>query len=330
MATKKTKSTTFKKIENQKIKCPDCGKERTANSQNFFKSNREEYEDKGYCTTCKSCLINSTIDDDGEVTMESIKYALKKLDKPLVEKVFMEVKNKKNDKGELVMTNKRFIGAYSSQINLYDEYKDCRFSDTVDIQIKQEKMLNARVDMYKNQEVTDDMILFWGRNANLSNQDYLDLQNKFDNYIKYDSDLDPKKEQDYRQLCIYELQRDKLQYNIDKESVSMVKTYQAMINEIADNLGIQAIQKKEEFGSEKLVLGLITRYIEDVKKRPIPRYIEDLGGEDKIKEIAGIEYVGGICESMGIKNNRQKEYDEMMKEAKVHPHELLTHDEDDD
>ena len=45
------------------------------------------------------------------------------------------------------------------------------------------------------------MKLFWGRG--LDNQDYLDLQKKYDTYLQYEKEVDAKKLQDYRQLCVY-------------------------------------------------------------------------------------------------------------------------------
>ena len=266
------------------------------------------------------------------VTKESLKIALRYVDKPFIDDVW-DITIKSGEKTDSGISNASFLGHYLKNINMYAKYRDLTFASTVDIEIEKEKIMNSKIETEKEVIVTDSMKLFWGRNAMLTNQDYIDLQTKFDNYVRYDSELDPKKEQDYRQLCIYELQRDKMQFNVDKESVNMVKTYQTMINELSDNLGIQAIQKKEEIGSEKLIIGLVTRYIEDVKKRPIPRYVEDLGGEDKLRELVGVEYVGGLCESIGAKNNKKKEYDALMKDSTVQPHELLNNidqEEEDD
>lgn len=324
MATKTKKATSIK-VEKKTMMCKNsCSKKEKAIGQ-FYKSNLEEYQVYGgYAPYCKSCLRKMSVDVSvNTVTMESIKDTLKRVDKPLIEELFILVKNKSG------MTNEKFLGDYIKLINCYPEYKLLVYADSVDIKIQQEKIMNSKVDEVVKQEVTDEMILFWGRNANLANQDYLDLQTKFNGYIKYENSLDPKKEQDYRQLCIYELQRDKMQYNIDKESVNVVKTYQTMINELSDNLGIQAVQKRDEQASEKLILGLVARYIEDVKKRPIKRYVEDFGGEDKIRELVGVEYVGAMLDSIGAKNPNKQKYEELMKPYTVQPEDLLVVDDGD-
>ncbi len=276
-----------------------CSKSPKALS-NFYKSAREEYEQyDGYCTTCKTCLRKSTIDENlNTVTMDSIKDALKKLDKPLIDSVFMEVKNNPE------VTNSTFLGKYVSTINLKSKYKDCKYSDTVDIQIEQEKILNSKVDERTKIEVTDEMRRFWGRG--LSNEDYLDLQENYDNFTANEKNMDYKKQSDYRTLCIYELQKSKIQF--DLSCVGDVQKLQNLIDNLSSGLGIQAIQKMDEFSNDKLTLGLIARYHEDVKREPIRRWVEDFGNEDKIKDIVETYYLGGILQAMKIPNPKEREF----------------------
>lgn len=310
-------------VEKKKIVCASgCSKTPKALS-NFYKSTRDEYElHNGYCTTCKDCLRKSTIDTNlNTVTMDSIRDALKKLDKPLIENIFSEVKNKED------VTNAAFLGKYIKQLNLYPKYKECKYSDSVDIQIEQEKVMNSKIEEVKKYEVTDEMRRFWGRNASLSNQDYLDLQAMFDSFTKQEEIMDYKKESDYKQLCKYELQKSKIEFDIS--SIAAVEKLQKMIDTLSDNLGIQAIQKQDSFDNNKFVLGLIGRYYEDIKKKPIKRWVEDLGNIDPLRDIIRTDYLGGMASALGVSNPEIEEAKKRMDEFSVKLEEVYDDEEDD-
>lgn len=294
------------------------GKPKTLSS--FYKSNLDEYKVYGgYCPTCKTCLSKSVIDINANmVTMESIKTALKKVDKPFIEEVFNVISGKH-------VSNDKFLGLYIKQLNCYPKYKGLVYADTVDIQIEQEKIKNAKVEDVKSREVTDEMRLFW-RNSNLSNQDYLDLQAMFDSYTKNEENMDYKKESDYRQLCKYELQKSKIEFDIS--SIAAVEKLQKMIDTLSDNLGIQAIQKQDEFDNNKLVLGLITRYYEDIKKDPIRRWVEDLGQLDPLRDIITTDYVGGLATAMGVTNPEIEDAKKRMEKYMVKLEEYFDEDGD--
>ena len=323
-----TKKTTSEKVEKKKIVCANgCSKTPKA-LNNFYKSTRDEYElHDSYCTTCKDCLRRSTIDSNlNTVTMDSIRDALKKLDKPLIESVFTEVKNLKDKNGNSI-SNGQFLGKYITQLNLYAKYKDSRYSDTVDIQIEQEKIMNSKVEEVKQHEVTDEMIRFWGRNASLGNQDYLDLQAMFDSFTKQEETMDYKKESDYKQLCKYELQKSKIEFDIS--SIAAVEKLQKMIDTLSDNLGIQAIQKQDSFDNNKFVLGLIGRYYEDIKKKPIKRWVEDLGNIDPLRDIIRTDYLGGMAAALGVSSPEIEEARKRMEEFSVKLEEVYDDEEDD-
>lgn len=275
---------------------------------NFYKSNLEEYKVYGgYCPTCKMCLSKSTVDTTAKtVTMESIKPALKKVDKPFIEEVFMVIKDR-------VVANDKFLGAYIKQLNCYPKYKNLVYADTIDIQIEQEKVLNAKFEEVKELEVTDEMRRFWGRG--LENQDYIDMQTMFDNLTMYEENMDYKKESDYKSLCIYELQKSKIQFNVD--NIKQVETLQKMIDTLSSNLGIKAVQKKDGFDNNKFVLGLIGRYHEDVIKKPIRRWVEDLGNLDLMKNITEVHYTGNMAMAMGMNHPKFEEYKKELEKYSV-------------
>lgn len=309
--------TSTSKVESKTFICNTCGKEMSVSK--FYKSNREEYmQYNGVCTTCKTCLRKSTVDQNlNTVTKESIRDALKKVDKPLIDEVFQAIKNKNT-------TNSKFLGDYLSQLNLYPKYKNLVYADTIDIEIEQEKLMNSKVVEKNKETVTDVMKKFWGRG--LENQDYLDLQDMFDNFTRNEDIMDFKKESDYKDLCIYQLQKSKMQFDFD--SIPKVEKLQKMINDLSDNLGIQAIQKQDEFDNNKFVLGLITRYHEDIKKEPIRRWCEDLGHIDPFRDIITTDYIGGLGAAMGVNNPKVEEAKERMKEYMVKIEECYEEDGD--
>lgn len=298
MATKS--KTTTSKVDKKRMVCSGgCSKTPKA-LNNFYQSTREEYEEYyGYCTTCKACLRKSTIDPNlNTVTMDSIKDALRKIDRPLIESVFMEVKNNPET------TNVTFLGRYISLINLKPKYKECKYSDTVDIQIEQEKILNSKVEDAKKLDVTDDMIMFWGKG--LTSEDYFDLQARFDRFISSEEDpynLDYKKELDYKKLVIWEFQLSKIQYDLDKIKES--SQLQKNIADLSNDLGIKAIQKKED-NSNKGAYDLFIKKIETTK--PIFNFERDLGNKDEMRELLELYFYGYLMDV----NNKKTEFTEAL------------------
>lgn len=290
----KTKSST-PKVEKKTMICKNGCSNKPRAMSNFYESNLEEYKVYGgYVPICKTCLRKMAIDMTANtVTMDSLKYVLKRVDKPFIEEVYLAVKNKDG------MTNEKFLGDYIRTLNCYPNYRSLVYADTIDVQIEQEKMMNSKVDEIRKDEVTKEMKLFW-RNSALSDQDYLDLQAMFDNYTRHEENMDYKKESDYKQLCKYELQKSKIEFDIS--SIGAIEKLQKMIDTLSDNLGIQAIQKQDEFDNNKFVLGLIVRYHEDIKKEPIRRWVEDLGQLDPLRDIITTDYIGGLGAAMGINN----------------------------
>lgn len=286
MASSKSKKTS------KTIICSNGCSDKPKALSNFYQSTREEYEQyNGYCTTCKTCLRKSTIDKNlNTVTMESIKDALRKLDKPLIESVFLEVKNNPET------TNATFLGKYISLINLKPKYKDCRYSDTVDIQIEQEKILNSKVKEISNKEVTDYMKSFWGHGK--KNEDYFELQEMYDNFMEVEDEdsIDYKKQSDYKTLCELELMKRTMIGNGDK--VADLAKVVDMISKLSSDLNIKAIQKKED-NSNKGAYDLFIKKIETT--RPIFNWERDLGNKDEMKELLQLYFYGYLLDVNGQK-----------------------------
>lgn len=170
--------------------------------------------------------------------------------------------------------------------------------------------------------VTAQMRKFWnmGRSRDITDKDIISMQENYDMYTSKESEMSHKKQKDYKQLCIYEMMLSKIQYDMDR--LSQIKQLQALIDTLSDNLGIQAVQEADSFDSGKFVLGLITRYHEDIKKKPIRRWIEDFGGVDPILNTINTDFIGGLGQGLNINSEKVREALQSLQPYTVTLHEL--------
>lgn len=305
-----------KNKQSEKYTCSICGESKAIKS-NFYTSSRKEYKisSNGYCPICKKCLSNMLIDiDTKSITIANFKKVLSYLDMVYIPSLFIEI-----SENEKINAN-NFIGSYKKALNLKKEWKNLKFADSVRFEYEQEIARNE-VRKETDIQVTDEIRRFWGRG--LSNEDYLDLQENYDNFTANEKNMDYKKQSDYKTLCIYELQKSKIQYNLD--CVGDVQKLQGLIDNLSSSLGIQAIQKIDELSNDRLTLGLIARYYEDIKREPIRRWVEDFGNEDKFKDIIETFYLGGILQAMKIPNPKEQEFRE-----KIEPYSVKMEDKSGD
>lgn len=262
------------KVKRKSLVCNICGKDRAI--INYYSSSRDEYKDyDGYCTICKDCLKKSSIDVNlNQVTPEKIKSVLYRLNKPLIQWLFVQVASNDN------VTNDNFLGKYLSALNLSKEYKNSVYSDTVEFDMKEEIIKNSKIIIQSTQiEITDEIKEFWGYGK--SDEKYIALQKKFDKFMENESeDIDYKKEQDYKTLTELEILKQELMGNTDK--IGDLAKIIDMISKLSADLNIKAIQKKEDKNNNRhYIAGVITKFIEDVKKEPILRPSDYMKGYDK-------------------------------------------------
>lgn len=300
MATRKSTTSTANK---KKIVCNICGKEQAL--VNYYVSDREEYSDIGKAPYCKKCLQAMIIDSNtGKITVDKFKSALKILNLPFVNSLYVEVMSNDNT------NNSNALGRYIKQIGLKPDIKSATYADSVMFEIKEEQIKNSKVEEIKKEEVTEEMVLFWGKG--LSNEDYLDLQERFDRFMEAEDgrEIDYKKEMDYKKLVIWEFQLSKIQYDIDKLKES--EKLQNMILDLSNDLGIKAIQKKEDKNNNRhYIIGVITKFIEDVKKEPILKPSDYMKGYSKTefeKELE-LHFTAPLLESFEMNNPFKDEWE---------------------
>lgn len=299
---------TKKSAKSEICKCKNCKKP---------KSPTQIYKGTELCKTCVNILAVDP--KTKKITHEGVKKVMQLMDKPMVEDLFVRVANDEKT------TNLNFVGNYLKQINLTKEYRDATFIDSNVINMKNDKMMNAKSNIDEEikkeekakEEVTDDMRFFWTSGlVDLPDREILILQKKYDQYTN-NSDLtivtSKKIQDDFKALVKYELQKGKIEYNL--EEVKTVQMLQKMIDDLSESLGISAIQKQSKFDSGKFTLGLIARYRELTK--PIPRWEEDYGNYNSMKALIKTHYLGGMGISMGLSSPEIEKSKEKLKEFEV-------------
>lgn len=263
MAIAKKKKRAGAKTEGVFIECKECGKAKSLVT-NFYKSDRPEYEETGYCDVCKDCMKKMMINQntgmmDREVFETKVCYML---NIPFIPSEYNKLLQ--NPK----ITPNNFYSEYRKALTLNRDYKNMKFSDSSEFLNDEAGLVHKKDQSYD--QVTEDMIDFWGRG--FSAEYYLDVQKRYDNFMEYEDldKMDYKKQSDYKMLCHYE--RKQLELIQDKNAKPQdLKAMGDVISKLSEDLNIKAIQKKqEENDTSHYIHGLGIKYVEDVKKEPIP------------------------------------------------------------
>lgn len=305
-------------------RCSNCNK---------IKSNGQFFKGIDICKSCLKVLIIEP--QSGKISLKKIDSTMKILNKPYIEDLCIRVLNREGT------TPTNFIGLYLKELNLNNDYKNATYLDSILFnernRITKQVQTTIEKEEENKEEVTDDMRFFWTKGlADITDKEILILQKMYDQYTNNNDTTivtSHKVQSDFMSLCKYELQKSKIEYNL--EEVKTCQTLQKMIDDLSESLGIQAIQKQSDFNSNKFTIGLITRYAEDIKKRPIPRFVKDLGGIcgiNPIRESNKVDYVAGMAEATGVSSIGIEEAKTKLKEFEVKVDEIYDNGEqiDDD
>ena len=246
------------------VECKECHKSK-ALTTNFYKSDRPEHAETGYCDVCKSCIKEIMLDKktgmvDRDVFENKICYMM---NIPFIPSEF----NKILMNPKVAPSN--FFSEYRKLINFSREYKEMKYSDSVNFVNDEAGLLNKTGKVYD--QVTEEMIEFWG--SGFSAEYYLDVQKRFDKFMEFEDldKMDYKKESDYKTLCQLERKKTEMLQSKDTKP-SEIKSIVDTISSLSNDLNIKALQKKnDESDTGHYIVGLVTKYIEDVKLTPIPK-----------------------------------------------------------
>jgi len=330
MAAKKSKKRAGAKTEGVFIVCSRCGKPKSLTA-NFYKSDRPEYAETGYCDVCKTCMKEIMIDEKtGMIDRDAFETkACYMLILPFIPAVYNKILNNP------LVTPSNFYAEYRKQITVNRDYKDMKFSDSAEFVNDEAGLLNKKEKAYD--QVTEEMMEFWGRG--FPAEYYIDVQKRFDKFMEFEDldKMDYKKESDYKTLC--QLERKKTEMMQAKDTkMSDIKSVVDTISKLSEDLNIKALQKKrEENDTGHYIIGLVTKYIEDVKMTPIPKLenIDWLGDMPKSEfDIEMAYFKSEMLNELGRENPYQEIVDEDKKKYTPSQEELdivrLAADEEDE
>lgn len=309
MAANKKKKRAGSKTEGVFIECKECGKPKSL-ATNFYKSDRPEYEDTGYCDVCKDCMKKMMVNQntgmiDKDVFETKICYML---NIPFVPSEYNKLL--RNPK----VTANNFYSEYRKILALSRDYKGMKYGDSITFVNDEAGLLQKKEQAYD--QVTEEMMDFWGRG--FTAEYYIDVQRRYDNFMEYEDldKMDYKKQSDYKMLCHYE--RKQLELIQDKNvKPTDLKAINDMISKLSEDLNIKAIQKKnDESDTGHYIIGLVTKYIEDVLLEPIPDLDETDWRGDMSKSEFEIEmayFMSPLLDEMGMENP----YKQIVEEDKI-------------
>lgn len=275
-----------------KLKCSVCKKTKAVTT-GFFKTMNPRYADTGYYDVCRDCVKEIIVDASGRVEPHKFKGDVcEPLDIPFVESEFDRLSSDPNVQAS------NFIGTYLKVVARRTEYRDKKYSDSEEINmfdLDESKQTTASTDKNipkdKKQIVTQEMVDFWGKG--FTSDYYLEVQKLYDNFMKYEdeSKLDYKKQSDYKTLCQLERKKTEMLQNADVKA-NELKAVIDSISKLSEDLNIKALQRKnDESDNLNHIVGVVTRYVEDVMRMPIPDWdnsdwLGDMPYEDFLTEMA--------------------------------------------
>lgn len=290
---------------NKKIKClGNCGRELVLTSHNFFKSNNPEFvKYEGFSPICKQCSREMIFNNDNTVNLDNFKKVLKYLDKPFIRSIFEEM-----------LIDGFTLGDYTSRLN-FGQYRTMGYKDSEDGEvntISNGKQLINKIIENKYQVSDEELLEFqtrWGDGFDTKDYVYLEDQYK-DLCNNYRSD-----DNYAMQLIFEEASHTRLTIKRKREKGEDVNKELKTLQDLLASANIKPNQETSANNIEKGSLGMFIKKIEE--EEPIPRWEEDLGKEDKIKQYILTFFFGNLAKVLNIKNPWQEEFENEMKQYTV-------------
>lgn len=269
MAAAKKKRKPNGKTDGVRLVCKMCGESKSITAH-FYKCDRPDYADTGYCDVCKNCIKDMLIDPQTEMVDRS-RFKLevcKLLDIPFIPFEFTGLMQNPR------ITPSNFLGEYKKKLTLNSAYRGLHYDDSARYENDAKGLLEEK-NKPEPEQVTLEMIEFWGRG--FAPEYYLDVQKRFEKFMEFEDldKMDYKKESDYKTLCQLERKKTEMLQSNDTKP-SEIKAIVDTISSLSNDLNIKALQKKnDESDTGHYIIGLVTKYIENVKMTPIPK-LEDI------------------------------------------------------
>ena len=174
--------------------CHECGNDKK--QEDFYKC----YTNKsGVVSICKDCFFKSCINDDGKIDKNKMIDALRKIDKPFIESVFIKNINKYD-------TAKTVIGFYIKDLSL-PQYKECTYKDSVYNRNEvQEDVVGLSVsDDYKYTITPDERLRLISKWGDFSDSELIKFEQKYQTMSKSYQILSQMHEESLINVCRLEV-----------------------------------------------------------------------------------------------------------------------------
>lgn len=165
------------KLKRDEVYCSKCGNIKKANGSNFFKSYSPQHESTGLVNMCKPCVVElfDELIKDGLSHRGATISLCKKLDKPFIDEVYIDAKDKHT-------TTSSFIGNFFKLVHMQQWRKQGIF--VFDNSIYNEENNNKTDNISQNLDnfiVTNELIDKWG--AGYSDEEYYYFEKKWQKLI---------------------------------------------------------------------------------------------------------------------------------------------------
>lgn len=268
------------------------------------------YTDKrnasGVFHICKKCVLEiveqrSKKDDKPNETKESVKKMLQMMDLPYIDSLYESCAKSVYDEVNEVNRSSPFLQMVTCLKSL-PQYRGMTWKDS-DAEIEE-------TESTVNKKVKQSTIKRFGRG--LSNEDYLFLQDQYDDWVtRYECKTKAQEELferlSFKKLEIFKATRD------GKSTKDLDESYQKLMqtaNITPRQNGMDAVSEGQTLGT------LIQKYEND---RPIPEPDPDFEDVDKIGKYITVFFQGHMSKVLGLKNRFSKMYEDFMSQYTVKP-----------
>ena len=300
--------------------CLCCGKDSDINE--YYDSNSILYKAKGKLPYCKNC-INIIYDEYlKECQNREYKNPEKKATQrmcmsfdlyysdDLYENAMTDFIRKNNDSNNELS----FMPYYFRHVKLIQynakNYNTTILEDYQDIKKNQKLMSSFNDDDFKQEAIVTKASKFFG--SGLSTDDYVFLQNEYDDWTARHECQTKAQEELIKQICFTQLSLFKA---IRSGDDSKAKDLNATLIKQMDAAKLQPKQNKVNTTAETQTLGTLIEQWETTK--PIPPVDDELKDAQKIGLFLDVFFKGHLARMMGLKNGVSKYYDEYMKKFTV-------------
>ena len=301
--------------------CLCCG--RDYDIKNFYSSNSILYKIKGkipYCKSCISLIYNEFLQECKtrgyrNPEQKATQRICMSLDLYYSDALFENamndyVKNKDSSNNEL-----SFMSFYIRHAKL-TQYSNKNYNSTIledyqDTKKNQKLMSTFNDNDWKQDAIVEKASKFFG--AGLNRDDYLFLQNEYDDWTARHECQTKAQEEVFKAICFNRWKAHKA--NIAGEDT---KDLDRTFKDLLDTGKLQPKQSKENdiLSTDKRTLGEMTAIWEDMILQPVPAPQGHLADIDHIKELDGF-IRGHTCKAVGIPNFYSETYSKLMKQFTV-------------